>query len=117
MEGDDDEEDIDDIEHEFNLETQQRNRQQITEAMLHGRMSYGRGPDDENAQIAHNPELPLQIPVLASGQSVLFNVLNIFIFCDEISGECIQFNSRIGKSLVEMHKIAFYKYNICPCCK
>jgi cellulose synthase A len=76
VEGDDDEEDVDDIEQEFNMETQQRNRQQITEAMLHGRMSYGRGPDDENSQIAHNPELPPQIPILANGHSVPINASN-----------------------------------------
>eukprot|EP00253_Pinus_taeda_P027037 PITA_27037 len=39
--------------------------------MLHGRMSYGLGPDDKNSQIAHNLELPPQIPVLANGHSVV----------------------------------------------
>ncbi|KAL0451340.1 UNVERIFIED_CONTAM: Cellulose synthase A catalytic subunit [UDP-forming] [Sesamum latifolium] len=50
VEGDDDEEDIDDIEHEFNIDEQKTNTS-IAEAMLHGKMSYGRGPeDDDNAQ-------------------------------------------------------------------
>nr|AAT57672.1 cellulose synthase catalytic subunit [Pinus radiata] len=82
VEGDDDEEDVDDIEHEFNVEAQQRNRQQITEAMLHGRMSYGRGPDDENSQIAHNPELPPQIPVLANGHSVVSGEIPTSYYAD-----------------------------------
>ncbi|XP_075490592.1 cellulose synthase A catalytic subunit 7 [UDP-forming] isoform X1 [Primulina tabacum] len=50
VEGDDDEEDIDDIEHEFNIDEQKTNTD-IAEAMLHGKMSYGRGSEDEeNAQ-------------------------------------------------------------------
>ncbi|XP_073062505.1 cellulose synthase A catalytic subunit 7 [UDP-forming] isoform X1 [Primulina eburnea] len=50
VEGDDDEEDIDDIEHEFNIDEQKTNTD-IAEAMLHGKMSHGRGPEDEeNAQ-------------------------------------------------------------------
>ncbi|KAL2502446.1 Cellulose synthase A catalytic subunit 7 [UDP-forming] [Forsythia ovata] len=50
VEGDDDEEDIDDIEHEFNIDERNTNTN-IAEAMLHGKMSYGRGPeDDDNAQ-------------------------------------------------------------------
>lgn len=51
VEGDDDEEDIDDIEHEFNIDDERNKHSHIAEAMLHGKMSYGRGPDDnENAQ-------------------------------------------------------------------
>lgn len=51
VEGDDDEEDIDDIEHEFNIDDERNNHSHLAEAMLHGKMSYGRGPDDEeNAQ-------------------------------------------------------------------
>eukprot|EP01018_Ginkgo_biloba_P037526 Gb_31853 [translate_table: standard] len=70
VEGDEDEEDVDDLEHEFNLEAEQRDRQQMAEAMLHGRMSYGRGPEDENSQIANNPEPPPQIPLLTNGHPV-----------------------------------------------
>lgn len=52
VEGDDDEEDIDDIEHEFNIDEQQNKNKQVHVAdMLHGKMSYGRGPEtDENSQ-------------------------------------------------------------------
>lgn len=60
MEGDDDEEDIDDIEHEFNIDDQKKNTD-IAEAMLHGKMSYGRGPEDED-----NAQHP---PVIAGGRS------------------------------------------------
>jgi len=49
VEGDDDEEDIDDIEHEFNIDDERNNNNQVAEAMLHGKMSYGRGPDDEES--------------------------------------------------------------------
>ncbi|XP_057767804.1 cellulose synthase A catalytic subunit 7 [UDP-forming] [Salvia miltiorrhiza] len=60
VEGDDDEEDTDDIEHEFNIDEQKTNTD-IAEAMLHGKMSYGRGPDDdENAQYP---------PVISGGRS------------------------------------------------
>ncbi|GER46972.1 cellulose synthase [Striga asiatica] len=60
VEGDDDEEDIDDIEHEFNIDERKTNTD-IAEAMLHGKMSYGRGPEDE-----HNAQYP---PVIAGGRS------------------------------------------------
>ncbi|MCI24187.1 cellulose synthase A catalytic subunit 7, partial [Trifolium medium] len=61
VEGDDDEEDVDDIEHEFNIEDKINNHDHSAEAMLHGKMSYGRGPeDDENA---HFPA------VIAGGRS------------------------------------------------
>ncbi|KAL0291290.1 UNVERIFIED_CONTAM: Cellulose synthase A catalytic subunit [UDP-forming] [Sesamum calycinum] len=60
VEGDDDEEDIDDIEHEFNINEQKSNTT-IAEAMLHGKMSYGRGPEDDDT--AQYP------PVIAGGRS------------------------------------------------
>lgn len=42
---------MDDIEHEFNIDEEQNKNKDIAEAMLHGKMSYGRGPeDDDNAQ-------------------------------------------------------------------
>ncbi|XP_074280841.1 cellulose synthase A catalytic subunit 7 [UDP-forming] [Silene latifolia] len=51
VEGDDDEEDIDDIEYEFNIDHERNKNTEVAEAMLQGKMSYGRGPDDEeNAQ-------------------------------------------------------------------
>ncbi|KAF7065666.1 hypothetical protein CFC21_071748 [Triticum aestivum] len=53
VEGDEDEEDIDDLEHEFNIDDDKQLQQHgalqnshITEAMLHGRMSYGRASED-----------------------------------------------------------------------
>jgi cellulose synthase A len=52
---------VDDIEHEFNIEDKINNHDHSAEAMLHGKMSYGRGPeDDENA---HFPA------VIAGGRS------------------------------------------------
>ncbi|XP_065848978.1 cellulose synthase A catalytic subunit 7 [UDP-forming] [Euphorbia lathyris] len=56
VEGDEDEEDIDDIEHEFNIEHHQHN----TESMLYGKMTFGRGRDDDDL----NAHLP---PVIAGG--------------------------------------------------
>ncbi|KAJ0031933.1 hypothetical protein Pint_14347 [Pistacia integerrima] len=52
VEGDDDEEDIDDIEHEFKIDEEQNKNKQLHVAdLLHGKMSYGRGPEtDENSQ-------------------------------------------------------------------
>ncbi|KAK9697434.1 hypothetical protein RND81_08G037400 [Saponaria officinalis] len=47
VEGDEDEEDIDDIEYEFDIEDQRNKNTQVAEAMLQGKMSYGRGPDDD----------------------------------------------------------------------
>ncbi|XP_010905024.1 cellulose synthase A catalytic subunit 9 [UDP-forming] [Elaeis guineensis] len=67
VEGDDDEEDIDDLEHEFNIDDEQNKRQQepqqnkhITEAMLYGKMSYGRGPEDDQSN-------PPQFPPIITG--------------------------------------------------
>ncbi|KAM7472909.1 hypothetical protein LguiA_011092 [Lonicera macranthoides] len=51
VEGDEDEEDVDDIEDEFKIDDDQNKNKNIVEAMLQGKMSYGRGPeDDDNAQ-------------------------------------------------------------------
>lgn len=62
MDGDEDEEDVDDIEHEFkNHNDEQNKNKHLAEAMLHGKMSYGRGPeDDENTQYP---------PVISGGRS------------------------------------------------
>ncbi|VAI32701.1 unnamed protein product [Triticum turgidum subsp. durum] len=52
VEGDEDEEDIDDLEHEFNIDDDKQQQHgalqnsHITEAMLHGKMSYGRASED-----------------------------------------------------------------------
>ncbi|KNA07901.1 hypothetical protein SOVF_167560 [Spinacia oleracea] len=61
VEGDDDEEDIDDIEHEFNIDDEHNKNNQVAEALLQGKMSYGRGHDDE--ENAHFP------PVIAGLRS------------------------------------------------
>ncbi|KAL9314390.1 hypothetical protein ACSQ67_019842 [Phaseolus vulgaris] len=62
VEGDDEEEDVDDIEHEFNIDDEKDKHGHAAEAMLHGKMSYGRGPeDDENSQFP--------IPVISGGRS------------------------------------------------
>nr|TKR97283.1 cellulose synthase [Populus alba] len=47
VEGDDEEDDVDDIEHEFIIEDDRDKNKHLTEAMLHGKMTYGRGHDDE----------------------------------------------------------------------
>ncbi|KAF5956744.1 hypothetical protein HYC85_003969 [Camellia sinensis] len=61
VEGDEEEEDVDDIEHEFKIDDEQNKNNQLAEAMLHGKMSYGRGPeDDDNAQYP---------PVISGGRS------------------------------------------------
>lgn len=61
MEGDEDEEDIDDIEDEFNIDDGQDKQKQSAESMLYGKMSYGRGPEDDE-----NGRFP---PVIAGGHS------------------------------------------------
>lgn len=62
MDGDEDEEGADDIEHEFKIDNDGQNKNKhLAEAMLHGKMSYGRGPeDDENTQYP---------PVISGGHS------------------------------------------------
>ncbi|KAG5593755.1 hypothetical protein H5410_034987 [Solanum commersonii] len=47
--GDEDEEDIDDIEHEFKVDDEQNKNRNIVETILHGKMTYGRGPEDEDS--------------------------------------------------------------------
>lgn len=69
MEGDEDEEDVDDIEDEFKLEEQNKQQHKsvlnkhITEAMLYGKMSYGRGPEDDES---NPPQFP---PIITSAHS------------------------------------------------
>ncbi|KAK7833569.1 cellulose synthase a catalytic subunit 7 [udp-forming] [Quercus suber] len=60
VEGDEDEEDVDDIEHEFNMDDERNKHKYQAEAMLHGKMSYGRGPEDEENS---------QFPPVISGRS------------------------------------------------
>ncbi|KAJ1700390.1 hypothetical protein LUZ63_000169 [Rhynchospora breviuscula] len=70
VEGDDDEEDIDDLEHEFNMDDEKNKQQQdpqenrhITEAMLYGKMSYGRGPEEGESI----PQFP---PIITGSRSI-----------------------------------------------
>lgn len=59
VEGDDDEEDVDDLEHEFNIEAEKEKGKHVVDALFYGKMSYGRGPEDEEgphfAPIMTNP--------------------------------------------------------------
>ncbi|KAM0040971.1 putative cellulose synthase (UDP-forming) chromatin regulator PHD family [Helianthus debilis subsp. tardiflorus] len=64
VEGDDDEEDVDDIEHEFNIDDEHNKNNNIAEAMLHGKMSYGRGPEDD-----HDNNNNTQYPPVIAGRS------------------------------------------------
>ncbi|KAL6656034.1 hypothetical protein ACP70R_006860 [Stipagrostis hirtigluma subsp. patula] len=70
--GDEDEEDIDDLEHEFNIDDEKQQQgagvqnSHITEAMLHGKMSYGRGPDD-GTEGNNTPQIP---PIITGSRSV-----------------------------------------------
>ncbi|CAL0320121.1 unnamed protein product [Lupinus luteus] len=61
VQGDEEEEGVDDIEHEFKIDDQMNKHGYVAEAMLHGKMSYGRGPeDDEHSQFP---------PVISGGRS------------------------------------------------
>ncbi|XP_008794369.1 cellulose synthase A catalytic subunit 9 [UDP-forming]-like [Phoenix dactylifera] len=94
VEGDEDEEDIDDIEHEFNIDDEQNKKQQqaqqnkhITEAMLYGKMSYGRGPEDDESSPPHFP------PIITSARS------------RQVSGEFPISNSHnLGEVSSSLHK-------------
>ncbi|KAK3130117.1 hypothetical protein QOZ80_6BG0489130 [Eleusine coracana subsp. coracana] len=76
VEGDEDEEDIDDLEHEFNIDDEKHKQLQlqggamhnshITEAMLHGKMSYGRGPEEGEGGNT-TPAIP---PIITGSRSV-----------------------------------------------
>ncbi|MCO5601057.1 hypothetical protein L7F22_055174 [Adiantum nelumboides] len=69
VEGDEEEEDVDDLENEFNFdyESEKKNGQHIAEAMLHGQMSYGRGDDHDMPHMTHTM-IP-QVPLLTNGPS------------------------------------------------
>lgn len=62
---------MDDIEHEFNIDDEKNKHGHAAEAMLHGKMSYGRGPEDaENAQfpgvIAGGRSRPVRLAPLSA---------------------------------------------------
>lgn len=61
VEGDEDEDDVDDLENEFNfVGRDKQGMQYIAEAMFHGHMSYGRAGDGDLPQVLHTmPQVPL----------------------------------------------------------
>ncbi|KAF3446966.1 hypothetical protein FNV43_RR12146 [Rhamnella rubrinervis] len=70
VDGDEEEDDIDDLENEFNFEGRSKQDMQhalAADAMLHGHMSYGRASDSDFPQIFH--PLP-QVHLLTNGQMV-----------------------------------------------
>ncbi|KAK1259592.1 putative cellulose synthase A catalytic subunit 5 [UDP-forming] [Acorus gramineus] len=68
VQGDDDEDDIDDLENEFNFMGRDRHDMQyIAESMLQGHMSYGRGGEHDMPHVVHT--MP-QVPLLTNGQMV-----------------------------------------------
>ena len=81
MEGDEDEEDVDDIEHEFKINNEDEEKinknTQIAEAMLHGKMSYGRGPDHDHDD---NSTCTLYPPVISGGRSRPVYIIYIYIY-------------------------------------
>lgn len=78
MDGDEEEDGVDDLENEFNFDG--RHRQEMdrqgygAEAMLHGHMSYGRASDSDLSQVHPLP----QVPLLTNGQMVLTTVRSFF---------------------------------------
>lgn len=72
MQGDEEEDDVDDLEYEFSFDgiRSRHGMQQAlsADAMLHGHMSYGRASDSEFPQVINS--LP-QLPLLTNGQIVL----------------------------------------------
>lgn len=66
--GDEEEDDVDDLENEFNFVGRDKHDgQYLAESMLQGHMSYGRGGDVEFPQVYH--ALPM-VPLLTNGQMV-----------------------------------------------
>ncbi|CAM6102083.1 unnamed protein product [Calypogeia fissa] len=66
--GDDEEDGADDLEHEFNYaDIDKQDQQQVTEAMLTGRMTYGRLDDDNLPSSYMTPALQPQYPLLTNG--------------------------------------------------
>lgn len=89
MAGDDDEEDIDDIEHEFKVDDDQNKNRNIVETILHGKMTYGRGPEDEDsaqyppviAGTRSHPVLILNPYQVLLRQEKILNILSMKAFC------------------------------------
>ncbi|KAH7523339.1 hypothetical protein FEM48_Zijuj06G0000200 [Ziziphus jujuba var. spinosa] len=80
VDGDEEEDDIDDVDNEFNFDASKSNKHDMqqhhalaaTDAMLHGHMSYGRASSDSHYHHHHHHVLhPLpQLPLLTNGQMV-----------------------------------------------
>ncbi|KHG22630.1 Cellulose synthase A catalytic subunit 9 [UDP-forming] [Gossypium arboreum] len=81
VEGDEDEEDVDDIEHEFNIDDEQNKHRNVVESILHGKMSYGRGPEDDET-----PQIP---PVITGVRSRPVGNTSFLALCENpyVSGE------------------------------
>uniref|UniRef100_A0A6N2N6V8 Cellulose synthase n=1 Tax=Salix viminalis TaxID=40686 RepID=A0A6N2N6V8_SALVM len=89
VEGDDEEDDLDDIEHEFIIEDEHDRNKYLTEAMLHGKMTYGRGHDDEE-----NSHFP---PVITGIRSrPVSDAASLFRF--QLNGFVLEFSSREYKN-------------------
>lgn len=56
IEGDEDEEELDDLDEEYEVDFDTYEKQQIAEAMLHGHMSYGRGDDRDMPRMVQTTE-------------------------------------------------------------
>ncbi|MQM22891.1 hypothetical protein Taro_055950 [Colocasia esculenta] len=66
--GDEEEDDIDDVENEFNFDGKdKKDMQYLAESMLQGHMSYGRAGDVDMPQVVHTAP---QVPLLTNGQMV-----------------------------------------------
>ncbi|XP_057851232.1 probable cellulose synthase A catalytic subunit 5 [UDP-forming] [Cryptomeria japonica] len=67
VEGDEEEDDVDDIEYEFGFgDRDKQDRHYTAESMLHGQMSYGRGTDMDADQVPQS--MMPQVPLLTNGQ-------------------------------------------------
>lgn len=67
--GDEEEEDVDDLENEFNWKDK-HDSQYVAESMLHAHMSYGRGADFDGVAQPFQP-IP-NVPLLTNGQMVCY---------------------------------------------
>lgn len=82
MEGDDDEDDIDDLEHEFG--SHERREPHSFADMLSARLNIGRGPRSSISGISTPAELDAasvtaEIPLLTYGQEVPFPLSSLFL--------------------------------------
>ncbi|KAJ7528648.1 hypothetical protein O6H91_15G012100 [Diphasiastrum complanatum] len=68
VENDEEEDDVDDLENEFNFHDDKQDQQHIAEAMLHAHMSYGRG-DDLDLPPQMMETLHPQHPLLTNGET------------------------------------------------